>query len=70
MIEEFEKMGYKLTLADGITGFYTVVDTGKPGPTVLVLAELDSLINFQHPEHDKETGLFTIAGITHNVLRC
>ena len=56
MIEEFEKMGYKLTLADGITGFYTVVDTGKPGPTILVLAELDSLINFQHPEHDKETG--------------
>ena len=56
MVDEFEKMGYKLTLADGITGFYTVVDTGKPGPTVLVLAELDSLINFQHPAHDKETG--------------
>lgn len=56
MIDEFEKMGYKLVLAEGITGFYTVVDTGKPGPTVLVLAELDSLINFQHPEHDKETG--------------
>ena len=56
MIEEFEKMGYKLTLADGLTGFYTIVDTGKPGPTVLVLAELDSLINFQHSDHDKETG--------------
>ena len=56
MADEFEKMGYQLTLADGITGFYTVVDTGKPGPTVLVLAELDSMINFQHPEHDKETG--------------
>ncbi len=56
MSEAFEKMGYKLTYAENITGFYTVVDTGKPGPTVLVLAELDSLINFNHPECDKQTG--------------
>lgn len=56
MAEAFEKMGYKLTYAENITGFYTVVDTGKPGPTVLVLAELDSLINFNHPECDKQTG--------------
>ena len=49
-------MGYKITRADGITGFYTVIDTGRVGPTVLVLAELDSLINFKHPECDKTTG--------------
>ena len=56
MAENFEKLGYKLTYADGITGFYTTIDTGKKGPTVLVLAELDSLINFSHPECDKTTG--------------
>ena len=52
----FEKLGYKLVEAENITGFYTVLDTGRPGPTVLVMAELDSLINRTHPACDKETG--------------
>lgn len=56
MADAFEALGYELTYAENITGFYTTIDTGKPGPTVLVLAELDSLINFNHPECDKETG--------------
>ena len=56
MISEFEKMGYEIVRADGITGFYTVIDTGRAGPTILVLAELDSLINFKHPECNKTTG--------------
>lgn len=56
MADAFEKMGYKLTYAENITGFYTVIDTGRPGPTILVLAELDSLINFNHPDCDKQTG--------------
>lgn len=56
MKEQFEKLGYKLTLADGITGFYTVIDTGRPGPTLLILGELDSIICPQHPESDPETG--------------
>ena len=43
MAREFEKLGYNLTRARGITGFYTVVDTKKEGPTVLVFAELDSI---------------------------
>ena len=51
----FRKLGYDLTEAEGITGFYTVVDTGKKGPTVLVLAELDALYCADHPECDKET---------------
>ena len=50
MIEQFEKLGYKVTRPDNITGFYTTVDTGREGPTVLILAELDSLINFMHPQ--------------------
>ena len=55
MKNEFRKLGYELTEADGITGFYTVVDTGRPGPTVLALAELDALYCSDHPDCDKET---------------
>ena len=56
LAEQFEKLGYKLTYADGITGFCTVVDTGKPGPTILILGELDSIICPSHPDSDKVTG--------------
>ena len=55
LIKAFEEMGYELTKAENITGFYTTIDTGKEGPTVLVLAELDSVICDSHPECDKET---------------
>lgn len=56
LAKNFEKLGYKLTYADGITGFYTTIDTGRSGPTVLVLCELDSLINKTHPDCDVVTG--------------
>lgn len=56
MAEIFENLGYDLTLADGITGFYTVVDTGRPGPEILILAELDSVICPEHKDADPLTG--------------
>ena len=31
MAEAFKDLGYDMVMADGITGFYTVIDTGKPG---------------------------------------
>ena len=62
MAEQFEKLGYELTYADGITGFYTVLDTGKEGPEILILGELDSLICPTHPECDKETGAVHACG--------
>lgn len=54
--DEFCKLGYTLTEAEDITGFYTTLDTGREGPTLLVLAELDSVICAGHPEADKTTG--------------
>ena len=39
----FEKAGYVLNKAGDIPGFYTDIDTGKPGPKVMILAELDAL---------------------------
>ncbi len=56
MEEKFRELGYDLTLADGITGFYTVLDTGRPGPEVLVLGELDSIICPGHKDADPVTG--------------
>ena len=56
LAKQFENLGYTLTYADGITGFYTVADTGREGPTVLVLGELDSILCPEHPESDPETG--------------
>lgn len=56
MAEKFRALGYELTMAEGITGFYTVVDTGREGPELLVLAELDSVLCPTHPDADPLTG--------------
>jgi len=56
MAEQFEKLGYELTMAEGITGFYTRLDTGREGPEVLILGELDSIICPAHPDADPVTG--------------
>ena len=56
LADRFEELGYTLTYADGIPGFYTVVDTGNEGPELLILGELDSVICPTHPEADPETG--------------
>ena len=56
LAEKFTELGYELTYADGITGFYTVIDTGLKGPELLILGELDSIICPSHPESDPQTG--------------
>ena len=52
----FEDMGYSIREAGNIPGFTALVDTGRPGPTVAVFGEMDSLINFDHPACNPETG--------------
>lgn len=56
MEKVFKDLGYEITLAGNIPGFYTVIDTGKHGPTILILAELDSVICPEHKEANPETG--------------
>lgn len=56
MKERFEALGYSLVMAQGITGFYTRIETGRPGPEVLILAELDSIICPTHEDADPTTG--------------
>lgn len=50
LAEKFNALGYQLTFAGDIPGFYTDIDTGKPGPKVLVMGELDALLCENHPE--------------------
>lgn len=51
LAEQFRKLGYELTEAGDIPGFYTDLDTGRPGPTLLIMGELDALICPNHPEN-------------------
>ena len=55
--EKWEALGYKLTEAGDIPGFYTDLDTGRPGPTLCIMAELDALDQANHPE--------AVNGMTH-----
>ena len=50
MRAQFEALGYEFTLAGNIPGFYTDVDTGRPGPKLCIMAELDALDLATHPE--------------------
>ena len=56
MEQKFRELGYDLVKPDGLTGFYTVIDTGRAGPELLILGELDSIICPEHKESDKDTG--------------
>lgn len=62
LAQEFRALGYALTEAGNIPGFYTDVVTGRPGPTVLVMGELDALICTTHPEADPQTGAVHCCG--------
>ena len=57
MAEKFQEMGYELTMAGNIPGFYTDVETGKPGPKLCIMSELDALDISAHPE--------SVNGMTH-----
>lgn len=62
MATAFQELGYDLVMAGNIPGFYTDLDTGRPGPTVAVMAELDALLCSAHPEADPETGAVHCCG--------
>lgn len=55
MEKQFRELGYEPILAGDIPGFYVTVDTGREGPTVLVLGELDAVKCAGHPEADPVT---------------
>ena len=46
----FEAAGYTLHMAGDIPGFYTDLETGRPGPKILIMGEMDALLAPNHPE--------------------
>lgn len=60
--EQYEDLGYNLVVAENIPGFYTTIDTGKEGPCVLVLGEMDAVICEAHPDANPETGAVHACG--------
>ena len=53
--KQFNKYGFTNVEKVSMTGLKVVLDTGKPGPTVCVMGELDSLVVLGHPHADEET---------------
>jgi amidohydrolase len=53
--EQFNKYGFSNIEKVSMTGLKAVIDTGRPGPTVCVMGELDSLVVLGHPHADSET---------------
>ena len=60
--EQYKELGYELGLAENIPGFYTTIDTGKEGPCILILGEMDAVICENHPEANSETGAVHACG--------
>lgn len=58
----YEELGYTVTEAGNIPGFWMDMDTGRPGPRIAVFGEMDSLIVPTHPECDPETGAVHACG--------
>ena len=58
----FESLGYELVKAGDIPGFYADVDTGRPGPAIALMGELDSVICAAHPDADPNTGAVHACG--------
>lgn len=50
LAEQFRELGYTLTEAGNVPGFYADLDTGRPGPRVLVMGEMDALPCGSHPD--------------------
>ncbi|MBR5981254.1 MAG: amidohydrolase, partial [Firmicutes bacterium] len=57
MLEKFKGYGYSPVEAGDIPGFYVDLDTGRPGPTLAIMGELDALDIANHPE--------SVNGMTH-----
>ena len=65
IVNELRKLGLEVKTDLAMTGFRADIDTGKPGPTVAIMGEMDSLLIPNHPECDKTTGAVHSCG--HNV---
>ncbi len=62
MVEKFRELGLECITGDNIPAVKVTVDTGRPGPGVAILGEMDSVICSAHPDSDRETGAVHACG--------
>lgn len=55
-LEVLKKHGFEAKTWEDVTGFTCTYDTGRPGPCIMIMGELDSLICYSHPDSNPETG--------------
>lgn len=61
--DQFAKLGARVQEGLALTGVKAVLEGGGgPGPTVAILGELDSLLVWEHPDHDPQTGAIHACG--------
>src|SRR5687768_18444350 len=61
--EQFAALGATTQEGLALTGVKAVLQGGAgPGPTVAVLGELDSLLVWEHPDHDPNTAAIHACG--------
>ncbi|UCD70484.1 MAG: amidohydrolase [Syntrophobacterales bacterium] len=60
--EIFSEWGIPFQRGLGVTGVKGSLDTGREGPTIALLGEMDALLNPDHPLAEKETGLVHACG--------
>ncbi len=61
-VRTLRNLGLDVKEKRALTGFRSDIPTGKEGPTVALLGEMDSLILPSHPEADKSTGAVHACG--------
>ncbi|WDV45083.1 amidohydrolase [Clostridiaceae bacterium M8S5] len=66
VIREFEKLGLSYQKLDNIPGVKATLDTGKNGPNIALIGELDAVICSQHIDSNKDTGAVHACG--HNIM--
>ena len=55
LADQFEKLGFATVKAGNIPGFYVDLITGRPGPKLLCIGELDAIFCKLHPDANPQT---------------
>ena len=65
VFDEMDKLGLNPEKNLAVTGCNGILDTGKKGPQIAVMGELDAVICREHPDADPKTGAVHACG--HNI---
>lgn len=67
VVDKFKEFTEKITILENIPGVKVTIDTGRPGPGIAILGEMDALVCPGHPHSDPKTGAVHACGHNHQV---